>query len=141
MTSVSLKIAVTGAAGKVGVAVVSKCLEQGHTVLALDHADGSRLDPQDKLEYRQVDATDFAALKDALAGCNALIHLAVYNDTTSAESDGFRQSVGQGAAWAWLTPGSAQCKHRHVVQCALRLRRARHQPCSPGVKRECDWSK
>lgn len=70
-----MRIAVTGAAGWVGRAVVELAQADGHDVVPIDrdvtmNQDGIGL---------QVDLTDYRATLDALAGCDALIHLAAIN--------------------------------------------------------------
>jgi UDP-glucose 4-epimerase len=65
-----MRIAVTGAAGRVGQAVVELALDLGHAVVPLDRmvAPDSATQP--------VDTTDYAAVEAAVAGCDALVHLA-----------------------------------------------------------------
>jgi UDP-glucose 4-epimerase len=58
-----VRIAVTGSAGKVGRAVVTRAVAEGHTVVEID---------------RPVDVTDHAALVRAIDGAEALVHLAAY---------------------------------------------------------------
>ena len=75
-----LKIAVVGGAGHIGSAVCTQALKDGHEVLALDRGTKGRLSPQERYEYRQLDANDFLKYKEAIKDCNALVHLsAVYN--------------------------------------------------------------
>ena len=77
-----LRVAVTGAAGKLGRAVVSHLREQGWSVLALDRA-GNR-DPRDVAgEFLQVDLGDYGQVLEALGGTvdehepvDAVVHLA-----------------------------------------------------------------
>jgi UDP-glucose 4-epimerase len=69
-----MRIAVTGAHGRIGRAVVDLAIASGHTVLALDrHRDGAA---RPGVEEVCVDVTDHDALEAALAGCDALVHLA-----------------------------------------------------------------
>lgn len=69
-----MRIAVTGANGRIGRAVVELAVASGHTVLALDrHVDDAAVPG---VEQAPVDVTDYAALEAALAGCDALVHLA-----------------------------------------------------------------
>lgn len=69
-----MRIAVTGAQGRIGRAVVELAVASGHTVLALDrHVTGA---PQQGVEEAVVDVTDYGALEGALAGYDALVHLA-----------------------------------------------------------------
>jgi nucleoside-diphosphate-sugar epimerase len=85
----SYKIAVTGANGLVGSAVIRLALSLGHSVLALDLSpDGNLVDDSDRYQYIQCDASDFKAYKHAAeqAGCNAIIHMAaLYNKHTHGE--------------------------------------------------------
>jgi len=69
-----MRIAVTGALGRVGRAVVDRAGADGHTIVAIDreHADPSARDDS----FRRVDLTDYAAAERALLGCDAVIHLA-----------------------------------------------------------------
>jgi UDP-glucose 4-epimerase len=62
-----MRIAVTGSAGKVGRAVVARAVADGHAVVEID---------------RPVDVTDHDALRRAVDGCEALIHLAAYANPT-----------------------------------------------------------
>lgn len=70
-----MKIAITGAIGSVGRAVVERALAEGHTVVSIDYASG----PPAAAGYLHVDLTDYAATEQALAGCEAVIHLAAIN--------------------------------------------------------------
>lgn len=71
----TLLVAVTGASGAVGSAVVNGLAHSGHSVRAID-----RHPPRDNTEipddFRTVDVCDHPALRDALKGCQALVHLA-----------------------------------------------------------------
>jgi len=67
---VSLRIAVTGASGRIGRAVVDLAAQQGHTVVAIDRAgDGVRC----------ADVTVYEQLAAAAEDCDALIHLAAHS--------------------------------------------------------------
>lgn len=98
-TSPRLTIAVIGGAGHVGVEVVRHALREGHSVVALDRAPHGMVAPQERYLYQQLDATDFNAFKDAVRGCDALIHLAaVYNhhdDEGRLLDDAFGQHVSE----------------------------------------------
>jgi hypothetical protein len=75
------------------------------------------------------------------------VHLAaVYNvfddegrllnaDLSQAVSMGCIYWLVSGSSCPQLTAGHTQQEHRHVVQCAHRLRRARYQPGSASVQR------
>jgi nucleoside-diphosphate-sugar epimerase len=82
-----MKIAVTGATGRVGRQVATHALECGHEIVGIDvnipapstlqdslgHLTG---DPQ-RYTFIQVDLKNFEKVIDALKGCDAVIHLAV----------------------------------------------------------------
>jgi UDP-glucose 4-epimerase len=67
-----MRIAVTGAAGRVGRAVVDTAVADGHDVVALDLTTPVEAEPA----VLAVDTTDYPALEQALVGCDVLIHLA-----------------------------------------------------------------
>jgi nucleoside-diphosphate-sugar epimerase len=69
-----MHIAITGATGRIGRAVVALAIEQGHTVTAID-----RKPPEEPLaggSFVEADVADYEALERALRGAEALIHLA-----------------------------------------------------------------
>lgn len=72
-----MRVAVTGANGKLGRVVVDVLRAQGHTVVALD------IDGPDRWSFTRVDLTDYGQIVDALsgiddrhAGLDAVVHLA-----------------------------------------------------------------
>lgn len=76
-----MKIAVTGAVGRVGSAVVDLAEGEGHDVVAIDRtARGGRSD-----RVVNVDLNDYPAVVDAFTGCDAVIHLAAFSGPESAE--------------------------------------------------------
>ena len=70
-----MRIALTGGSGNVGRSVALHALGQSHEVVVLD-----RTEPADELAarvtFRQVDMADYAGVRDALAGCDRLVHFA-----------------------------------------------------------------
>lgn len=72
-----MKIAVTGALGRVGRAVVDHVVSEGHTAVSIDRAPAAP--PAISDECLHVDLTDYAAAERVLAGCDAVIHLAAIN--------------------------------------------------------------
>lgn len=70
-----MKIAITGAHGRVGRATVALALEEGHSVVPIDRVP----DPAGDEEALQIDVTDFESLTEGIRGCDALIHLAAIN--------------------------------------------------------------
>ncbi len=71
-----MRIAVTGALGWVGRAVVEYAIDEGHDVVAIDRAGH---DAGASRPVVPVDASDYPSLAEALVGCDALIHLAAIN--------------------------------------------------------------
>jgi len=65
-----MRIAVTGASGKLGAVVVEYLQDAGHDILSLDRV-GERRDG-----FLVVDFTDYGQVVDALAGVEAIVHLA-----------------------------------------------------------------
>jgi nucleoside-diphosphate-sugar epimerase len=68
-----MHIAITGASGGIGRAVVAMALEQGHTAVAIDRVAPAA---HEGVTTVQADVADYEALEAAFAGCEALIHLA-----------------------------------------------------------------
>ncbi len=67
-----MRVMVTGASGFIGRAVVGRLLAGGHTVRVLTHTAGGR----DGIESACGDLRDRASLEPALAGVDAVVHLA-----------------------------------------------------------------
>ena len=70
------RVAVTGAAGRVGRGVLELLSARGTTVVAIDSVAPGSQDPNDGVTWAQIDITDYAALVEALDGCDGLVHLA-----------------------------------------------------------------
>lgn len=69
-----MRIAVTGAAGRIGRRVVERASAEGHTVVAIDR---HLADPAiTASRFEQIDLGDYDALVGAISGSDALIHLA-----------------------------------------------------------------
>src|SRR5690349_7816587 len=84
-----MKVLVTGGAGFVGSHTVDRLLEEGHTVRVLDnldaqvHGEGATVPRHlaghlraKAIDYRQGDVRDGSALRSALRGVEAVLHLA-----------------------------------------------------------------
>ena len=69
-----MRIAVTGASGRVGAAVTEFAMSQGHEVLALDRADMPAT--VSVTHYQRIDLRDYDAVQRSIDGSEALIHLA-----------------------------------------------------------------
>ena len=130
-------LAVTGAAGRIGTKVVALLAERGHCVVAIDRrgpdASGDWGDSGDsgdsgpgadrgqgtdlrRPDWRAVDVTDYPSLLGALAGCDAIVHLAAF--------------PGPGQALEW------QVHHNNVVASYNAL----HAAASLGITRICQAS-
>lgn len=73
-----MRIAVTGATGKVGSEVVACACRDGHQVVGIDWAPPAEGRAAPGVEYRVLDTTSHADLLSAARGADALIHLAAY---------------------------------------------------------------
>jgi dTDP-L-rhamnose 4-epimerase len=77
-----MRVLITGGAGFIGQHVVRELLARGHTVRALDslradvHRDGNRWQLPDGVESQIGDVRDAATIERALAGVEAVLHLA-----------------------------------------------------------------
>ncbi|WP_235486285.1 NAD-dependent epimerase/dehydratase family protein, partial [Frankia sp. AvcI1] len=79
-----MKIAVTGGSGFIGSHVVDRLLDAGHDVLSLD-VDSRPSDP--RATSRQVDVLDLPGLTAALAGVEAVFHVAGMSNVDFAYAD------------------------------------------------------
>jgi UDP-glucose 4-epimerase len=69
-----MHIAITGATGGIGRAVVALALQEGHTVTGIDR--NPPKEPVAGITFVQANVDDYEALEKALRGAEALIHLA-----------------------------------------------------------------
>jgi nucleoside-diphosphate-sugar epimerase len=73
-----MRIAVTGAGGRLGSLVVSRASACEHEVIAIDRTAIGLPDHTSVVRSYTFDLTDYGSLVSALRGCDALIHLAAY---------------------------------------------------------------
>ena len=79
-----MKVCVTGVAGFIGSNLTQTLLERGHTVVGVDNlSQGERLNMAGFMEhpaysFLQSDIGDRPAMLSAVAGCEAVVHLAAY---------------------------------------------------------------
>src|SRR5512133_3868390 len=72
-----MRIAVTGGTGLIGRAVVNLAIARGHRVISIDRVGPADTQaPNDAIEFVEAELTDYAAFENAIAGCDALIHMA-----------------------------------------------------------------
>jgi nucleoside-diphosphate-sugar epimerase len=89
-----VRIAVTGAAGRLGRAVVARALLAGHEVVAVDLPDALAAQPDGAAEWRCADVTDLDAVRAALAGVQGVAHLAALPHPRFPEPEVHRINVG-----------------------------------------------
>ncbi|GHA18494.1 NAD-dependent epimerase [Devosia pacifica] len=71
-----MKIAITGASGGIGRALVKEAETRGHTVVGIDRVEHPDAAETDRRRFVLAETDDFEALKNAFAGCDAVIHMA-----------------------------------------------------------------
>ena len=81
-----MQIAVTGASGELGRALVPYLLAQGHAVVSLDRSMASVSFVTSAHTARAIiaDLTDFGQVVDSLRDCEAVIHLAAHRSPVNA---------------------------------------------------------
>ncbi|MDQ2687819.1 MAG: NAD(P)-dependent oxidoreductase, partial [Armatimonadota bacterium] len=73
-----MRVLVTGAAGRVGSAVVPELAAHGHTVCALDNRPIAPEARREGVAVLYADITDALAMLNACAGFDAVVHAAAY---------------------------------------------------------------
>lgn len=76
-----MRIAVIGASGRLGAALIPAALAAGYEVVAVDRDAPGHSGAE--LTTRTADVTNYPDLKSALTGCDALVHLAAYTAPTA----------------------------------------------------------
>jgi len=70
-----MKIALTGSSGRIGQGIIKSALARGHDLVLIDRVPPPEGQDQE-LPFILAEATDYEALVEAFAGCDALIHMA-----------------------------------------------------------------
>ncbi|WDR01598.1 NAD(P)-dependent oxidoreductase [Devosia algicola] len=71
-----MRIAVTGASGAIGRAIVEMALDQGHSVVGIDRVAPATASATGDISFVQADMSEYDRLVEAFAGCDGLIHMA-----------------------------------------------------------------
>ena len=71
-----MRVAITGGSGLIGRAVIESGLQLGHTFVNIDRVPPPPGSPAAGVPFRQAEVTNYAALEQALRGCETLLHLA-----------------------------------------------------------------
>ena len=70
------KILITGGSGFLGINLVRYLLKKNYRIVVIDVFDFDYLDVIDKVEFHKVDIRNFEALKNAMKGCDFVVHTA-----------------------------------------------------------------
>jgi len=76
-----MKLVITGSSGSVGKRVVKLALERGHSVIGVDITKPTSRDPwttTSNYTFKAYELTNFDAVLEVLAGCDAVINLAAH---------------------------------------------------------------
>lgn len=79
-----MRILITGGSGQVGQAVVRRLVERGDKVKVIGRTPGVEFPGA---TYEVCDVTDYAALRQAVIGCEAVVHLAAVPNPSSQSSE------------------------------------------------------
>ena len=71
-----MRIAITGASGRIGRAVTELALSQGHDVVSIDRAPPPKETAPPAVTFVQADMAHYSDVEQAVRGCDALVHLA-----------------------------------------------------------------
>src|SRR5229473_1145704 len=120
-----MRVAVTGGCGFIGSHVVDHLVRAGHEVRVIDLSAGWR---QSAADYLDADLFDEAALGRALAGCEAVFHLAGAADVNEVAANpvaAVRLNVERSARasrprtppWTCAGPGMCMCPRSSLRKC------------------------
>jgi nucleoside-diphosphate-sugar epimerase len=88
-----VRIAVTGAAGRLGRYVVARALEAGHGVIAVDLPAVVPATTAD-VEWRTADLVELDEVRAALSGTDAMVHLGALTSPRHPQPEVHRTNVG-----------------------------------------------
>lgn len=88
-----MRIAVTGAAGRLGRHVVARAVLAGHEVVAVDLPAAVPDEGDADVEWRAADITDLSEVRAALAGAQGVVHLGALVHPRYPEPEVFRTNV------------------------------------------------
>jgi UDP-glucose 4-epimerase len=88
-----VRVAVTGAAGRLGRRVLARAVLAGHEVVAVDLPGGADPPPVAGVEWRAADVTDLQQVRAVLAGAQGVVHLAALTHPRYPEPDVHRTNV------------------------------------------------
>jgi nucleoside-diphosphate-sugar epimerase len=88
-----VRIAITGAAGRLGRHVVARALLAGHEVVAIDLR-AAVPQPVSDVEWRAADLTELDEVRAALVGTDAVVHLGALTSPRYPEPEVHRTNVG-----------------------------------------------
>lgn len=71
-----MKIALTGGSGRIGRAITTLALQQGHSIVSVDRVEPAEDLVQPGVRHITSDVDNYEGLVEAFAGCDALIHMA-----------------------------------------------------------------
>lgn len=115
-----MKILVTGCAGYIGSVVTGELLTGGHDVIGIDNllhgASGLMANlGRDRFRFRRIDVRDTGQLEAALAGCDAVTHLAaIVGDPACAREPQLAVSTNRDASLALFESSRKQGVERFV---------------------------
>lgn len=108
-----MKIFMTGATGYLGERIVHYALKQGHEVRALCRNAPMKCDRNNAIEYVNGDLLNTASYKDAMHGCDALIHTAGLVSIWQRDASDFRRMNVEGTRGIMQT--AAQCGVKRMI--------------------------
>lgn len=109
-----MKLAVTGGQGRIGAAIVSHALAEGHHVVSMDRKAPEISYEVKSVEHHVVDGRDFSALVEVMEGCDALIHCAAIPGPNNHPANEVYNNNTQGSYNALLA--AIECGVKRICQ-------------------------